>query len=181
MRAYRPAQVRAGLIKKKGAQIGNTGERMEAVTLNHEKISLRRQCELLLIPRSSLYYAPIPEKPEDVKMMNIMNQHLLKHPTEGVVSMVDMLKKVGYLVGPKQIRRLLKLTGYQAICRRRNLTKYAMREFIRPYLLRGLKITHANQVCCTDITYIPMANGFTYMTAIMDVYSRKIVGWGISN
>jgi putative transposase len=62
-----------------------------------------------------------------------------------------------------------------------NLTKGALREFIRPYLLRGLKITHANQVWCTDITYIPMAKGFMYMTAIIDVYSRKIMGWGISN
>ena len=154
---------------------------MEAIKPNHEKISVRRQCELLLVPRSSLYYAPIPEKPENVKMMNIMDHHLLKHPTEGVVSMVDMLKEMGYPVGPKRIRRLFKLMGYQAIYRRRNLTRNAMREFIRPYLLRGLEITHANQVWCTDITYIPMAKGCMYMTAIMDVYSRKIVGWGISN
>jgi putative transposase len=154
---------------------------MEAIKPNHEKISVRRQCDLLMVPRSSLYYAPIPEKPENVKMMNIMDHHLLKHPTEGVVSMVDMLKEMGYPVGPKRIRRLFKLMGYQAIYRRRNLTRNAMREFIRPYLLRGLEITHANQVWCTDITYIPMAKGFMYMTAIMDVYSRKIVGWGISN
>ena len=92
-----------------------------------------------------------------------------------------MLKELGYPVGPKRVRRLFKLMGYQAIYRRRNLTKNALREYIRPYLLRGLEITHANQVWCTDITYIPMARGFMYMTAIMDVYSRKIVGWGISN
>jgi putative transposase len=154
---------------------------MEAIKPHHEKISVRKQCELLMVSRSSLYYAPIPEKPENVKMMNIMDRHLLTHPTEGVVSMVDMLKEMGYPVGPKRIRRLFKLMGYQAIYRRRNLTKNALREFIRPYLLRGLEITHANQVWCTDITYIPMAKGFMYMTAIMDVYSRKIVGWGISN
>ena len=110
-----------------------------------------------------------------------MDPHLLKHPTEGVKSMVNMLNEMGYPVGPKRIRRLFKLMGYQAIYRRRNLTKNALREYIRPYLLRGLEITHANQVWCTDITYIPMARGFMYMTAIMDVYSRKIVGWGISN
>jgi len=110
-----------------------------------------------------------------------MDCHLLKHPTEGVLSMVDMLKEKGYPVGPKRIRRLFKLMGYQAIYRRRNLTKNALRAYTRPYLLRGLEITHANQVWCTDITYIPMAKGFMYMTAIMDVYSRKIVGWGISN
>jgi putative transposase len=154
---------------------------MEAIKSNHPKISIRRQCELLMVPRSSLYYAPVPEKPENMKMMNIMDQHLLKHPTEGVLSMVALLLGMGYYVGPKRIRRLFRVMGYQTLYRRRNLTKGAQRAFIRPYLLRGMKITHANQVWCTDITYIPMAKGFLYMTAFIDVYSRKIVGWGISN
>ena len=154
---------------------------METIRPHHHKLSVRRQCDLLMVPRSSLYYAPVPEKPENIKMMDIMDRHLLQHPTEGVISMVDMLRERGYPVGPKRIRRLFKLMGYQAIYRRRNLTKNALREFIRPYLLRGLEIAHANQVWCTDITYIPMAKGFMYMTAIIDVYSRKIVGWGISN
>ena len=110
-----------------------------------------------------------------------MDKHLLKHPTEGVMSMVDMLRDMGYPVGPKRIRRLFRLMGHQTLYRRKNLTKGALKEFIKPYLLRGLKITHANQVWCTDITYIPMAKGFMYMTAYIDVYSRKIVGWGISN
>lgn len=154
---------------------------MEAVKSHHPKISVRKQCELLTIPRSSLYYAPIPEKPENVKMMNLMDKHLLQHPTEGVVSMVDWLKEKGYCVGPKRIRRLFRLMGYQTIYRKKNLTKGALKAFIKPYLLRGLKITRPNQVWCTDITYIPIAKGFMYMTAIIDVYSRKIVGWGISN
>jgi putative transposase len=128
-----------------------------------------------------LYYEPVPEKPENIKMMHIMDKHLLSHPTEGVLSMVDMLKDKGYPVGPKRIRRLFRLMGYQTLYRRKNLTKGALKEFIKPYLLRGLKITHANQVWCTDITYIPMAKGFMYMTAFIDVFSRKIVGWGISN
>ena len=110
-----------------------------------------------------------------------MDRHLLQHPTEGVISMVDWLKERGYPVGPKRIRRLFKIMNHQTLYRRKNLTKNALREFIKPYLLRGLKITHANQVWCTDITYIPMAKGFMYMTAFIDVYSRKIVGWGISN
>ena len=110
-----------------------------------------------------------------------MDRHLLNHPTEGVKSMVDMLKDMGYPLGPKRIRRLFKLMGHQTIYRKKNLTKRALKEFIKPYLLRGLKITRANQVWCTDITYIPMARGFMYMTAFIDVYSRKIVGWGISN
>lgn len=156
-------------------------QRMEMINRNNGKLSVRKQCEILAVPRSSLYYQPIPEKPENVKMMNLMDKHLVKHPTEGVVSMVDWLKDKGYPVGPKRIRRLFKLIGHQTLYRRRNLTKGAVRKFIKPYLLRGLKITHANQVWCTDITYIPMAKGFLYMTAFIDVYSRKIVGWGISN
>lgn len=147
----------------------------------HKTISIRRQCEILSVPRSSLYYAPVAEKPENVKMMNLMDKHLINHPTEGVVSMVDWLKDRGYPVGPKRIRRLFRLMGHQTLFRKKNLTKGALKEFIKPYLLRGMKITHANQVWCTDITYIPMAKGFMYMTAFIDVYSRKIMGWGISN
>lgn len=154
---------------------------MEMIRSSHKILSVRRQCDILSIPRSSLYYQPIPEKPENVKMMHLMDRHLLQHPTEGVLSMVDMLTGLGYPVGPKRIRRLFRLMGHQTIYRRKNLTKNALKEFIKPYLLRGLKITHANQVWCTDITYIPMAKGFMYMTAFIDVYSRKIVGWGISN
>ena len=151
------------------------------VNPSYKTLSIRRQCEILSVPRSSLYYAPIPEKPENVKMMHLMDKHLLQHPTEGVLSMVDWLKDKGYPVGPKRIRRLFKLMGHQTIYRKKNLTKGALKAFIRPYLLRGLNITHANQVWCTDITYIPMAKGFMYMTAFIDVYSRKIMGWGISN
>jgi len=154
---------------------------MEMIRSSHKILSVRRQCDILSIPRSSLYYQPIPEKPENVKMMHLMDRHLLQHPTEGVLSMVDMLTGLGYPVGPKRIRRLFRLMGHQTIYRRKNLTKNALKEFIKPYLLRGLKITHANQVWCTDITYIPMAKGFMYMTAFIDVYSRKIVSWGISN
>jgi len=110
-----------------------------------------------------------------------MDEHLLIHPTEGVLSMVDWLRDKGYPVGPKRIRRLFRLMGHQTINRKKNLTKGALKAFIRPYLLRGLKIERANQVWCVDITYIPMAKGFMYMVAFIDVYSRKIVGWSISN
>jgi putative transposase len=154
---------------------------MEAIKPGRKKLSVRRQCDLLSVPRSSLYYQPVQEKPENVKMMNLMDQHLLEHPTEGVISMVNLMKSQGYPVGPKRIRRLFKLMGYQALYRKKNMTKLGLKEFIKPYLLRGLKIERANQVWCTDITYIPMAKGFMYMTAFIDVYSRKIMSWGISN
>lgn len=155
--------------------------RMKLVTPGWKKLSVRKQCEMLQVKRSTLYYKPCAEKPENIKMMNLMDKHLTNHPTEGVVSMVYLLRELGYPVGPKRIRRLFKIMGRQTLYRRKNLTKMGLKEFIKPYLLRGLKIERSNQVWVTDITYIPMARGFMYLTAVMDVYSRKILSWGISN
>jgi putative transposase len=114
-------------------------------------------------------------------MMRLMDAHLMNHPTEGVESMVHWLRDQGFPIGPKRIRRLFRIMGHNTIYRRKNLTKAGLREYIRPYLLRGLDILRPNQVWCTDITYIPMRKGFMYLTAVMDVYSRKILAWGISN
>jgi len=143
--------------------------------------SIRRQCELLDLNRSMLYYQPAGEKPENLKMMAILDKHLLHHPSEGVQSMVYYLRETGYPVGPKRIRRLFGLMGHQTIYRRKNLTKSGMAQYIYPFLIRGLEIKASNQVWSTDITYIPMKNGFLYLTAIIDVYSRRIMGWGLSN
>ena len=151
------------------------------ISPRNKSLSIRKQCEVLSVSRSSLYYAPKEEKPENQKMMRMMDEHLLAHPTEGVISMVHWLRERGYVVGPKRIRRLFRLMGHETIYRRKNLTKGARRAYIRPYLLRGLEINRANQVWCTDITYIPMAKGFMYLTALIDVYSRKLVGWSLSN
>ena len=75
--------------------------RIDMISRRVQKLSIRKQCELLSVPRSTLYYQSVPEKPENVKMINIMDKHLLRHPTEGVESMVDLLKEMGYPVGPK--------------------------------------------------------------------------------
>jgi putative transposase len=114
-------------------------------------------------------------------MMELMDKHLMNHPTEGVMSLVYFLIAKNFPVGPKRIRRLLRLMGRETLYRRKNLTKLGLKQFIKPYLLRGLTIDRPNQVWSTDITYIPMQKGFMYLTAIIDVYSRKIVGWGLSN
>lgn len=155
--------------------------RAHMVKPDTSNLSIRRQCELLTVNRSRLYFKPVGEKAENIKMMRIMDVHLIDHPTEGVISMVYLLRDVGYPIGPKRIRRLFKLMGRQTIYRRKNLTKMGLREYIKPYLLRGLEVTRVNQVWCTDITYIPMRKGFMYLSAIIDVYSRKILSWGISN
>ncbi len=97
------------------------------------------------------------------------------------LSLLALLQEHGYPVVPKRIRTMFILIGHQTEYRRKNLTKGALKAYIKPYLLRGLKIERANQVWFTDITYIPMAKGFMYMTAFIDVFSRKIMGWGISN
>jgi putative transposase len=146
-----------------------------------EYLSIRKQCSLLQVPRSRLYYSPVPEKPENLKMMEIMDKHLINHPAEGVLSMVGLMAEHGFHVNPKRIRRLFKIMDYCAIYRRKNLSKLGQADYIRSYLLRNLVIDRPNQVWSTDITYIPMKKGFLYLTAIMDVYSRKILSWGISN
>lgn len=155
--------------------------RCALISSGNTNISVRRQCEILDISRSNLYYKPKGEKEINLTMMQIMDRHLTEHATEGVVSMVYLLTGLGYVVGPKRIRRLFKLMGRETLYRRKNLTKSGLREYIRPYLLRNLKIERPNQVWVTDITYIPMQKGFMYLTAVMDIYSRKILSWGLSN
>jgi putative transposase len=95
--------------------------------------------------------------------------------------MQDLLLTLGVVVNHKRVRRLLRLMGLMAIYPKRNLSKLGLSKYIRPYLLKGLKVERSNQVWAIDITYIPMKNGFLYLTAIIDLYSRYIVGWGISN
>lgn len=123
---------------------------MEAVKVKRSPLSLRRQCELLCIPCSSLYYAIIPEKPENLKMMSLIDKHLTSHPIVGVLSMVDWLQERGYPVGPKRVRRMFNLMGHETIYRRKNLTKGALIAYIKSYILRVSKIERANQVWCTD-------------------------------
>ena len=95
--------------------------------------------------------------------------------------MVDFIKTFGIMVGPKRVRRLLRKMGIMAIYPSKNLSKLGLAKYIHSYKLRGLDITHSNQVWCIDITYIPMTLGFLYVIAIIDVYSRYIVGWSLSN
>jgi putative transposase len=151
------------------------------IEAGHPKLSIRNQCRLLSVPRSSYYYKPKEESEENQKIMKVMDAHLLEHPTEGVKSMEYLLRDQGYTICHKRVRRLLRLMGHEAIYKKRNLSKLGHRQYIHPYLLRGLGISASNQVWSVDITYIPMARGHLYMTGIMDVFSRKIVGWNISN
>lgn len=144
-------------------------------------ISKRQQCNLLGINRGVLYYKPSGENEENLKVMRKMDEHYLKHPTAGVLRMQDFLFSIGFLVNHKRVRRLMRKMGLMAIYPKRNLSKLGLAKYIRPYLLKGLTIDRPNQVWAIDITYIPMSKGFMYLTAIIDLYSRYVVGWDISN
>lgn len=133
------------------------------------------------INRSTLYYEKKGERDENVDVMNKMDEIYTEHPTSGVRTMQSQLAMLGYTVNVKRIRRLMKKMGIEAIYPQKKLSKPGLAQYIHPYLLRNLEITHANQVWSTDISYIPMKRGFMYLYAIIDVYSRYILGWRLSN
>ena len=155
-------------------------ERRKMIDSGH-KLSVRDQCDILTIHRSGLYYAPHGESQDNLEIMRLMDEHYLKYPSEGVLRMQDFLNALGFVVNHKKVRRLLRLMGIMAIYPKKNLSKLGMKKYIHPYLLKDLKIVRPNQVWAIDITYIPMKKGFLYLTAIIDLYSRYVVGWGISN
>ncbi len=155
-------------------------EVMSYITEN-KHISIRHQCELVDIHRSNVYYQTVGESVENLEFMRLMDEHYLDHPTYGVLQMQDFLLLLGFLVNVKRVRRLLRKMGLMAIYPKRNLSKLGSAKYIRPYLLRGLKAVRPNQIWAVDITYIPMTGGFMYLTAIIDLYSRYVVGWDIFN
>ena len=114
-------------------------------------------------------------------MMQLMDAHILEEPTAGVLTMQSMLEEKGYKAGYERVRRLMRLAIIRPIYPRKHLMQVGERQYSYSYLLRNLKVEQVNQVWAVDITYVPMAKGFMYLTAIIDVYSRYIVGWGLSN
>ncbi|UTA66646.1 IS3 family transposase [Emticicia sp. 21SJ11W-3] len=144
-------------------------------------LSIRRQCDLLSVSRSSLYYKSCEESVENLEIMRLMDEHYFSHPSYGVLRMQDFVDSKGYVANVKRIRRLLRLMRQQALYPKKNLSKPGEIQYKYPYLLKGLQITRSNQVWQIDITYIPMAKGFLYLTAIIDVYSRFVTGWDLSN
>lgn len=144
-------------------------------------LSIRKQCELMNIGRSTLYYKPIGESQENLEMMRLMDEHILDEPTAGVLTMQSMLLEREIKAGYERVRRLMRKANIRPIYPRRHLTVLGEKKYVYPYLLKHLKIDHANQVWEVDITYVPMEKGFMYLTAIIDVYSRAIMGWGLSN
>lgn len=145
------------------------------------KISVLKQCAILSIHRSRYYYEPIAETAENLAMMLWMDKQYFETPFYGVLRLTAELIDIGYAVNQKRVRRLMKLIGWKTLYQQPRTTIADKASYKYPYLLKGVRFVRANQVWEIDITYLPMAKGFMYLFAIIDVYTRFIVGWDISN
>lgn len=169
-----------GLKKNLNKSLAKT-EKMKLVDKQSDKLSLKRQCELLDIARSSYYYKPSKETEQNLLLMQQIDKLHLKYPFYGVKRMRAALSDIYQPLNEKRIRRLMHKMGIVTIYPKLNLSKpYKWNQHF-PYLLRNFSIERANQVWSTDITYIPMEKGFMYMCAVIDWYSRYLIYWTISN
>ena len=145
------------------------------------KLPIYRQCQLLDISRTGIYYRPVGIRDYDLMLMRLIDEIHLKWPFYGSRNIRDELNDLGYPVGRDHVRTLMKKMGIQVHYRRPKTSKPALGHKIYPYLLRNLEIKDANQVWAADITYLPMARGFCYLGAIMDLFSRRVLSWRLSN
>ncbi len=146
-----------------------------------DALPVTRQCELLELSRSGIYYKPVPLSAMDVELMRQIDEIHLLCPFYGSRNIRNELWGKGYKIGRDRVRRLMRRMGIEALYVKPRLSIPHSGHIKYPYLLRGLEITKANHVWATDITYIPMARGFCYLVAIMDWASRKVLAWRLSN
>ena len=151
------------------------------VNPGHAQLSVVRQCRLLKVVRSSLYYEKAGESAINRTLMQEIDRAFTEWPFFGVRQMCRYLVSLGYCVGRKRVRRLMRLMGFMAIYQKPKTSVPNPEHKRYPYLLRDLTIARSNQVWCSDITYIPMRKGFLYLVAIMDWHSRKVLSWRLSN
>lgn len=147
----------------------------------HPDISVRRQCALIGLNRSTFYTEPVGESALNLRLMRLIDEQYLRTPFYGYPKMTVELQRQGYAVNRKRVARLMQKMGLQALVPYQKLSQPAPGHPIYPYLLRGLSIMHSDQVWSTDITYIPMVQGFMYLVAIIDWYSRYVLAWQLSN
>jgi putative transposase len=148
---------------------------------SHPAIRLRRQCELIGLPRASYYYAPAGESELNLHLMRLIDEQYLKTPFYGWPKMTDYLRRQGYAVNHKRVQRLMQRMGLRAICPQPKTTIASPEHKVYPYLLRGLKLSRPNEVWSADITYVPLQQGFMYLVAIIDWFSRYVLAWQLSN
>lgn len=144
-------------------------------------ISVRRQCELLRVSRSGLYYEPLAESAEELELMRQIDELHLQCPFFGSRKVSRVLRNTGCAVNRKRVQRLMRLMGIEALVPKPSTSEPAPEHPKYPYLLRTLKISRPNQVWAADITYVPMKSGFMYLVVIMDWYSRRALSWRLSN
>ena len=147
----------------------------------HSQLSIRRQCQLLGLPRSSYYYAPAGESPLNLLLMRLIDEQYTRTPFYGRHKMAVHLKRQGYDVNHKRVGRLMRKMGLQAVYPRPRTSITDQQHKKYPYLLRGLDINQPNLVWAADITYVPMPLGFMYLVAVMDWFSRFVLAWQLSN
>jgi putative transposase len=145
------------------------------------RVSVRHQCELLELCRSSYYYEPWPETPENLALMRRLDELHLEHPVYGSRKLTVLLRQEGLTINRKRVVRLLRVMGIEAIYAKPKLSVPRAGHQIFPYLLADLAVTGPDQVWCADITYVPMALGFMYLVAVMDWWSRYVLAWRLSN
>jgi putative transposase len=149
---------------------------------DHPDLSIRRQCELLGLNRSTFYYQPAGESAENLALMRLIDQEYTRRPFYGYRKITVRLSAlVGYLVNHKRVARLMRLMGLAAVVPRPGTSKPAPGHKVYPYLLKGVTIRHPNQVWSADITYLPIASGFMYLVAVIDWHSRFVLAWMLSN
>ena len=156
-------------------------KRRELVDRQHQTLSIVRQCALLGVGRSSLYYRPKETSQQGLSLMREMDRQYLETPFYGSRRMRASLERQGMPVSRKRVQRLMRVMGLRAIYRQPRTSQPAPERRVYPYLLRDLTITRPNQVWAADITYLPMARGFLYLVVIMDWHSRYVVTWRLSN
>ncbi|MBK5293393.1 MAG: IS3 family transposase [Acidobacteriia bacterium] len=166
-------------LKKKVG--GCSIEKMRAlVERGHAEISVRRQCDLLGVNRSGFYYEPVGESQENLWLMRLLDEQYTRTPFYGSRKMTEWLATVGHTVNRKRISRLMELLGIEAVYPKPKLSQPGEGHRIYPYLLRGTTVERINQVWSTDITYIRMTQGFLYLVAVMDWFSRFVLSWSLS-
>ena len=155
--------------------------RREVVDKEHPQLSVRRQCRILKLQRSTYYYQPMGESPYNLELMKRIDELFMELPFFGSRQMRNILRDEGHSVGRGRVRRLMRKMGLMAIYQKPQTSQPHPEHKTYPYLLRNMRITKPNQVWCTDITYIPMKRGFLYLVAIMDWHSRAVLSWRLSN
>ena len=148
---------------------------------DHPRISRARQCRLMGLPRSTSYHRPKPRSATDLRLMRVIDELYLLYPYYGSRQMLRTLRRQGYTINRKRVRRLMLEMGLEAIYQKPNLSRANVQHRIYPYLLRNLRVTRPNQVFATDVTYVPIQGGHIYLCAVIDWYSRAVLAWELSN